>query len=278
MQNNGFLLIESEGLSYYACAAFQRDPGLRHGFSTRIGGVSPGPAGAWNLNLGNTAWDAQANVLENRRRFLSALQFRPESLATVAQVHSADFHIIKGAAHQWNPRTEGDALATTEAGVALAVQVADCFPVLLADPQTGAIAAVHTGWRGTLQRILGRTLAGMRRELGVDPSRVLVAIGPGIRRCCLEVGPDEAAAFEAAYPGEKLSSPRPESPGKHFLDLPAALDIQLREVGVHPGNVSDLGLCTRCRPQEFFSYRAEGSRAGRMMAVIGKEKTDSTGP
>jgi YfiH family protein len=270
MQNNGFLLMESEGLSYYACAAFQRDLDLRHGFSTRTGGVSPGPAGA--LNLGNTTWDAPANVLENRRRFLAALQFRPESLATVSQVHSADFHIIKGAAHQWNPRVEGDALVTTEPGVALAVQVADCFPVLLADPQTGAIAAVHAGWRGTLQRILGRTLAGMRRELGVDPSRVLVAIGPGIRRCCLEVGPEVAAAFESAYPGAKLCSPRPERPGNCLLDLPAALDIQLREVGVDPSNVFDLDLCTRCRPQEFFSYRAEGSRAGRMMAVIGKEE------
>jgi YfiH family protein len=271
MRDNGFLLVESAGLSYYTCAALTAIPGLRHGFSTRTGGVSPEPAGSPSLNLGNAAWDSPANVRENRRRFLSALRLRPKSLATVCQVHSADFHIIKGGVDQWNPRTRGDALATAEAGVSPAVQVADCFPVLLADPGTGAIAAVHAGWRGTLERILARTLAGMRRELRVDPARVLIAVGPGIRSCCLEVGPEVADAFNTAYPGAQLCAPRPGHPGKHLLDLPAALELQWREEGVSPENVFDLGLCTRCRPQEFFSYRAEGPRAGRMMAVIGKE-------
>ncbi|MBZ5494858.1 MAG: peptidoglycan editing factor PgeF [Acidobacteriia bacterium] len=263
---NGFVLRQTAGVPYYTCAALERDPGLRHGFSTRCGGVSPAPEGA--LNLGHVAWDASANVTENRRRFLSALNLAPECLATVAQIHSAEFHIIKTRAHQWNPRNRGDALITSEKGVALAVQVADCFPVLISDPIAGIIAAVHAGWRGTLARILRRTLEGMRDHLGAEPARAVAAIGPGIRACCLEVGSDVASSFESAFPGVHLCSPRTKKPGKYLLDLLQALKIQLSEAGVPGENVFDLGQCTRCHPQEFFSYRADGARAGRMMGVI----------
>jgi YfiH family protein len=268
MQTNGFIRRQAAGIPYYACTALELDSGLRHAFSTRRGGVSLAPAGA--LNLGHVPWDARANVEENRRRFLSALSLGPACLITVAQIHSAEFHIIKTAADQWNPRTRGDALVTAEPGVALAVQVADCFPVLISDPHTGAIAAVHAGWRGTLARILRRTLEGMQRSLGVDPSHVMVAYGPGIRSCCLEVGSEVTSMFEAEFPGHRLCIPHPNHPTKHLLDLPQALSIQVSEAGVPLSNVFDLGLCTRCHPEEFFSYRAEGRQAGRMMALICK--------
>jgi YfiH family protein len=266
MQNTGFVRREAEGIAYYSCTALENVPHLRHAFSTRHGGVSSMPAQA--LNLGSVPWDTAAHVLENRRRFLSALNIRPLSLATVSQVHSAEFHIIKTPAHQWNPRTPGDGLATAEEGVALAVQVADCFPVLLADPQTGAIAAVHAGWRGIRARILFRTIVGMQRSLGVNPAHLLAAIGPGIRSCCLEVGDEVAFAFDAEFSGARLCSPSPHNPAKYLLDLPQALHLQLAEARVPQEAVSDLGLCTRCNPAEFFSYRAEGSHSGRMMAVI----------
>jgi YfiH family protein len=265
MRTNAFTLCETSGLRYYTCAAFEQISGLRHAFSTRLGGVSLAPEPA--LNLGHVAWDSHANVEENRRRFLSVLGLAPALLATVAQIHSAEFHIIKSPAHQWNPRARGDALVTAEPGIALAVQVADCFPVLVADPQTGTIAAVHAGWRGSLARILGRIIEGMQRQ-GADPTHILVAIGPGIRPCCFEVGPEVASAFDAAFPGELLCHPYPEHQGKYLLDLPMALNLQLSEAGIPPQNRWDLGLCTRCRPDEFFSYRAEGSRAGRMMGII----------
>ena len=271
MQSTGFVRREAEGIAYYSCTALEKVAHLRHAFSTRHGGVSSMPAQA--LNLGSVPWDTAAHVLENRRRFLSALNLTPSSLVTVAQVHSAEFHIIKSRAHQWNPRTPGDGLATAEAGVALAVQVADCFPVLIADPQTGAIAAVHAGWRGARARILFRTIVGMQRSLGVNPAHLLAAIGPGIRSCCLEVGDEVASAFDAEFSGTRLCSPSPHNPGKHFLDLPRALNLQLAEAGVPQEAVSDLGLCTRCHPAEFFSYRAEGAHSGRMMAVICRTRT-----
>jgi YfiH family protein len=270
MQTNGFIQRQAAGIPYYACTALEQDSGLRHAFSTRCGGVSPAPEGA--LNLGHVPWDSRANVEENRRRFLSALSLAPDCLTTVAQIHSAEFHIIKTTADQWNPNTRGDALVTAEQGVALAVQVADCFPVLISDPHTGAIAAVHAGWRGTLARILRRTLEGMQRSLGVDPDNVIVAYGPGIRSCCLEVGSEVTSMYEAEFPGHRLCVPHPDRPEKHLLDLPQALNIQLSEAGVPLANVFDLGLCTRCHPEEFFSYRAEGRRAGRMMGLICKIK------
>ena len=265
MHINGFDLIESSGIRYYSCAAFEKIPRLRHAFSTRSGGISLASEQA--LNLGDVPWDLPANVEENRRRFLSALGLLPARLATVAQCHSAEFHIIDCPAHQWNPRTRGDALVTAEQGIALAVQVADCFPVLVADPQKGIIAAVHAGWRGSLARILRRILEGMG-QLGADPADVLVAVGPGIRPCCFEVGLEVASAFDAEFPGEHLSHPHPERQDKYLLDLPMALNVQLSEAGVTPQNRWDLGLCTRCNPNEFFSHRAEGSHAGRMMGII----------
>jgi YfiH family protein len=264
----GFRLRETAGIRYYTCDAFDQAPGLRHGFSTRSGGVSGNSTSM--LNLGPTAWDVQANVLENRRRFLAALDLPHDCLATASQEHSAEFHIINAPIGQWNPQTRGDALATNSKRIALAVQVADCFPVLVFDPQTGSIAAVHAGWRGTLARILQRTLEGMKHCLGMNPADAWVAIGPGIRPCCLEVGPEVASAFEAAFPGARLHSPHSDTRDKYLLDLPRALMMQLSETGVPLQQRFDLGLCTRCHPDEFFSYRAEGNQAGRMMGIIGR--------
>jgi YfiH family protein len=265
MQNNGFVRVESEGLTYYSCIAIENLPKVRHGFSSR--GISPEPA-TGDLNLGHVPWDPRPHVEENRRRFLTALGIRPDHLATVAQIHSAEFHIIKTRADQWNPHTRGDALATAEPGVALAVQVADCFPVLISDPRAGVIAAVHAGWRGSLARILERTLKGLQSHLNTHPADTLVAIGPGIRSCCYEVGLEVASAFELGFPGVHLCTPRPEEEGRFLLDLPRALSIQVLEAGVPLENLFDLGLCTHCNPHEFFSHRGEGPRAGRMMGVI----------
>jgi polyphenol oxidase len=267
MQNHGFSLRQAAGVSYYSCDALEQVPALRHGFSTRLGGVSLDSEQA--LNLGAVSWDTAANVEENRRRFLSALGLAPGQLVTVAQTHSAAFHIINGPAHQWNPGTRGDGLVTAEKGIALAVKVADCFPVLIADPRAGLIAAIHAGWRGIVARIVSRTIGGMQR-LGADPARLIVAVGPGIRSCCFEVGAEVAAAFDAAFPGSRLIRPHPGRREKSLLDLPLALDIQLDEARVAARNRWDIGLCTACHPADFFSYRRDGSLAGRMLGIICK--------
>ncbi len=165
---------------------------------------------------------------------------------------------------------EGDALATRRNGVALGVRVADCFPIVLADPKTGAIAAIHSGWRGTAARILRKTVEAMENAFAADPASLFIVIGPGIRSCCMEVGAEVAARFEAAYPDLALASPERGSGNKYLLDMPRALRIQCAEAGIRSERIFDIGACTRCRFDEFFSYRAEGAAAGRMLAVIGR--------
>jgi copper oxidase (laccase) domain-containing protein len=108
----------------------------------------------------------------------------------------------------------------------------------------------------------------MRQVFGCDPANILAATGPGIRACCFEVGPEVAALFEREFPGVPLARPSDRDPGKYCLDLNRALENQLSCAGVQLENCFDLGACTCCRTDEFFSYRAEGPASGRMMAVI----------
>jgi YfiH family protein len=266
MRRAGFVLRESQGIPYYSCRAFESLPHLRHGFSTRHGGLSS--RGECSLNLSNSSWDSPERVHENRRRFLSALHFEKACLATLRQVHSNRVYIIEDASGQWN-QSRGDALATRIENVALAVQIADCLPILIVDPGRNAVAAVHSGWRGTLSQVLFQTIRKMQQAFGSNPAELRAAIGPGIRSCCFEVGPEVAALFDEEYPGRLLAKPAKNRRGKYFLDLGEALDIQLDLAGVLPENRYDMSICTCCNTNEFFSYRAEGPASGRMMAVIG---------
>jgi YfiH family protein len=266
MGGGDFVRQERGGVVIHVCRALADIPGLRHGFSTRHGGVSPLPRDA--LNLSRVAWDAGENVEENRRRFLSALGIDPSELRALAQMHSDRIHVVE-TGEPW-ARVEGDAMITALPRLALAIQVADCFPVVLADPDRGVIANLHAGWRGTAARIAEKAVRLAVSRFGSDPGAARVAIGPGIRSCCFEVEADVAAVFEASFPGMPLARPRPGVPGKFLVDLPAALGHQLRAAGVGADNIHDLGACTRCNPDEFFSYRGEGPRSGRLMAVIAR--------
>ena len=266
MREDGFTLRESQGILYYSCRAFESLPQLRHGFSTRRGPASP--SGECSLNLGNRSADSMERIDENRRSFLAALHFERAQLKTLRQVHSNRVHIIEDAPGRQEP-WEGDAIATRIRDMALAVQTADCLPVLIADPVNLAVAAVHSGWRGTLSRILLHTIQEMRRSFGSDPGRLLAAVGPGIRACCYEVGAEVAHLFDAQYPASCLAKPSKTQAGKYLLDLVRALEIQLDSAGVRPENRYDLHACTRCNTKEFFSYRAEGPATGRLMSIIG---------
>jgi polyphenol oxidase len=266
MRENGFVLRESQGILYYSCRAFESLAQVRHGFSTRCGGTSA--LGKCSLNLGNLALDRPGQVYENRQRFLSALHFENARLITLHQIHSNRVHIIEDVASRQEP-LEGDALMTRLTGAALAVQTADCLPILIADPEKHAVAAVHSGWRGTLSRVLIKTILEMQRAFDSNPSQLLIAIGPGIRACCFEVGSEVADRFNEEYSGCTLAMPAPSRTGKYLLDLGKALDVQMDLAGIAHENRYDLNVCTRCNTKDFFSYRAEGRATGRMMAAIG---------
>jgi polyphenol oxidase len=262
---SGFVLRQINEISYYACQAVEELSGFHHGFSTRHGGL-PGISGS-SLNLGYTHWDSPDRVNANRQRFLAALNWDPVRLATLHQIHSDRIHIIREVQDQWN-QTEGDALITQVQDLAIAVQTADCLPIIIADPEKSIAGVVHSGWRGTLARILQKTIREMRQTFSSNPANLVAAIGPGIRACCFEVGEDVAELFDREYPGCRLATPVNGRSGKFLLDLPKALQIQLKHAGVK-SNSHDLGVCTRCNVHDFFSYRAEGQNSGRMMAIIG---------
>lgn len=158
-----------------------------------------------------------------------------------------------------------DAVATRDRDLVLTVRVADCVPILMADPLTGAVAAVHAGWRGTSAGIAIRAVEGMRAGFGADPGGMLAAIGPSIGPCCYQVGDEVRGAFQAGWDCAALSrwfSP----PGR--LDLWQANRDQLARAGVPEASVAVSALCTACHPGWFESYRRDGREAGRMIAFI----------
>jgi YfiH family protein len=178
---------------------------------------------------------------------------------TLRQVHS---DIVLNARGLQDRQREGDALVTDEAGRAVGIRTADCVPILLLDQSNRAVSAVHAGWRGTAAQIISRTIQKLRNDFGSNPGDILAAIGPCIRQCCYEVGPEVAARFSETYLRKSVHD------DKWNLDLAAANCNQMLESGIPAGNIFDLGACTVCRAQEFFSYRREPENPGRMISSI----------
>ena len=294
------------GLRILECAPLTQFDWLVHGFSTRPGGVSilesprPGsrprphlndPRAEKLLNLGYTDWDRRERVDENRRRFAKALGHSELPLVTLRQIHSDITHLISAPPAEPDNSRKGDALATRSPGLLLAIQTADCIPILLVDPRHRAVAAIHAGWRGTFARIASKTLGRMRMEFSTRPADVLAAIGPGIGQCCYEVGPDVVKEFAAQFPQARswfegpfdaLASgedPNPlpwltmmppghqPPPPRCHLDLKAANAALLIAAGVSPKNIFASDLCTSCRTDLFFSYRCE-ALTGRLLSAI----------
>jgi len=265
--------------------ALAKLPWLVHGFSTRPGGVSE-QNGEKVLNLGFTEWDTNENVSENRRRFQSALDASDLKLISLKQIHSDVVHLFDAAPVE---SCRGDASATNRPGLLLGVQTADCVPILLVDPKKSAIAAVHAGWRGTLQRILVKAIGKMQMQYKSNPADLLAAIGPSIGGCCYEVGTEVPSQFLSQFaeaPGWfdefrtgdepnpiqwlNMMPPGHQPPPKNvLLDLRKANRAQLLGAGLRPSNIFVSDLCTACRRDLLFSYRKEGPQSGRLMSVIG---------
>jgi YfiH family protein len=266
-----FSFLRRDDLQLLVCHPLEKI-GFKNAFSTRLGGVSPLPRGS--LSLGNFNQDERANVMENRRRFLSALRASDWSLVTAKQVHSAAVRSICDAEDARSEPTSCDALSADIKLTLLAVQTADCMPILIADERTGAFAAIHAGWRGTLAGIVARTIEEMQLRYDSRPEDLHAGLGPAIGACCFEVGPEVIAQFREKYGyTDRLISGLQRS-GKGRLDLHRANKQQLIDYGLRDGKIYDCGLCTVCRNDLFFSYRHErGDQkpVGRLMGVIGRE-------
>jgi YfiH family protein len=187
-------------------------------------------------------------------------------MVTLKQMHSALVRRVGRAEIAERASLWGDGLVTNEPGVLLGIQTADCLPILIADRERKAVGAFHAGWRGTLKGIVERGVAAMGREFGSAPGDLIAAIGPGIGPCCFAVGAEVRDLFRARYAyADELFSAGP----KLALDLVEANRRQLLTAGLSPKSIVTLNACTSCRTDEFFSYRAERGKTGRLMAVIG---------
>jgi len=258
------------GVPFYACP----DPawaGAAHGFSTRLGGVSPAP---WDsLNLGASRGDDPANVRENFFRFCAAVGTNPSALVKNHQVHSDIVRPVTRAGCLPDPAQAGtfqaDGLITGQPGVCLTVFSGDCIPILLYDPAGRCIAAAHAGWRGTASGIAARAVESMVRDYGCRPEHILAAIGPGIGPCCFETHADVPDGLRAGLgeDAEAFIRPLPRE-GKFSVDLKGANAKWLERAGLLQEHIAVCPACTACSLDVFWSHRVQGAARGSMAAMI----------
>ena len=238
-----------------------------HCFTTRLGGVSQGYLSS--LNIGLHRGDDPENVRQNFQILADALGIVPEDFVLTKQIHS-DIVVKVGRADRGKHMVEGaspecDALITNEPGVALVVFTADCTPILLHDPATGAVGAAHAGWRGTAMGIATKTLEAMVKEYGCNPGNIRAAIGPNIGFCCFETDRDVPDAMVAALGEDAKPFIRPNGE-KYYVNLKEINALWLRKAGVEHIEISD--ACTVCRPDIYWSHRVTRGERGSQGAVI----------
>lgn len=243
--------------------------GVRHGFSTRLGGVSPAPWDSLNLRPG--MGDGREAMLENYRRFCAAIGAEAERTVLSKQVHETTVRVCtaadagKGLFCQRD--YTADALVTNEPGLTLFVFSADCGTVLLHDPDSGAVGALHAGWRGCAGGIVEKTVRELVRLYGARPERLRAALGPCIGQCCFETDGDVPAAMRESLGGD--AEPHLERRGlKWHVDLEGLNRQWLLRAGLLPEHMESSGLCTACRPDLFWSHRKMGEARGVQCAAI----------
>lgn len=258
------------GLVYYTIPSFEDTGLVRHGFSSRLGGVSTGECAS--LNLGFKRKDSPENVRENFRLFCEALGVDPSQMVFTDQVHKDKIEYITEAHAgmgfmRASKITETDGFITDKPGIALVTFYADCVPLFFLDSVHKAIGLSHSGWRGTVAKIGAKTFMAMQERFGTKPEDCLVGIGPSIGKCCFEVDQPVADEFSKAFPGhdEKLIEPRDI---KYHIDLWEANRIQLAESGIPDANITVSSLCTCCNKDIFFSHRGDKGRTGSLAAIL----------
>lgn len=246
-------------------------PFIRHGFSTRLGGVSSGEFSTMNLSFGRG--DPDENVTENYKRFCKSAGFQYDSLVASAQVHET---VVRKVTKEnrgvgiYKPKDmqSVDALITDDPMVTLVTYYADCTPVFFVDTLNRAIGLAHAGWRGTVGEISKKVVESMQKEFSTAPENLLCAIGPVIGKCCYEVSGDCAEEFIKLFGKDSSVITPTESADKYMIDLALANKLILMGAGVKEENIVISDLCTKCNCDLLWSHRATGGKRGTMAAFM----------
>ncbi len=243
--------------------------GIKAIFTTRHGGVSGSPYNTLNLSFQRA--DSRENVLENYRRLSENLGIPLDKMVLSRQVHGSKVTVVDkshcgmGLIRE-NTYGDTDGLVTCERGVALVTFYADCTPVYLYDPVAGAIGLVHSGWRSTLMNISAQAVWKMQEAFGCKPDNIIAVLGPHIRQCCFEVGSDVYRQFVQVFPDmQHTMKPVGE---KWHIDLSGIIRHTLLQEGLTAGNIRDVGRCTVCEKELFFSHRGGKGSSGTGAALL----------
>ena len=263
---------EKNGVVWLTYPQFEGLPGIIHGFSTRLGGVSRGMYSSMNLSF--TRGDEEDSVRENYRRLAEAMGFSMENIVTSDQTHTTNVRVITeedrgNGITKPRPYTDVDGMVTDVKGLVLATFYADCVPLFFVDPVHHAVGLSHSGWRGTAGKIGKVTVEKMRDAYGSDPSEIYAAIGPSICQDCYEVSEDVIEKFKEGFEEKYWDRLFYEKPnGKYQLNLWEANRLILKEAGIKEERISMPGICTCCNPQFLFSHRASHGKRGNLGAFL----------
>ena len=272
-KDNRHVLEENTDYVPYLEYPMLKDTGIvRHGFSTRLGGVSEGYYASMNLSFDRG--DRKEAVAENFRRIGEALGVRCEDMVLSRQTHTTNVRIVtdadrgKGITRE-RDYTDVDGLVTNVPGICLVTSYADCVPLFFVDPVKKVIGLSHSGWRGTVGKIGRKTVELMHERFGSDPADILAAVGPSVCMDCYEVSGDVIEKFKEAFPEncwEQLFYEKPD--GKYQLDLWKANELIFLESGILPEHIAVTNVCTHCNSDIFYSHRAAGDKRGNLCAFL----------
>ncbi len=238
--------------AFLTITALEQQGDIRHAFTTRRDALGARTGGFRSPD----DWNVVA----------AAFGIEPDRVVTVNQVHGDEVIVVERGNFRDVRRMQADGLVTAERGIAVGVETADCVPVLLFDPAAPAVAAVHAGWRSTVKKIVEKAVRALQHRFGSDPSRMVAAIGPAIGPECYEVDEPVMGPMREAFPfWRDAASARGN--GRWSLDLAKMNRLELLRTGLKERNVHAVALCTSCRRDLFYSFRAEG-RTGRMLSAI----------
>ncbi len=257
-------------LAYLSFKELDAVPFIRHGFSTRLGGVSKNEFNSLNMAFGRG--DSDENVNENFKRLCSAVGVDYESLVASSQDHNTFVRKVTKAERGigiYRPKDmqSVDGLITNESGVSLVTYYADCTPLMFVDTKTKAIGSAHAGWRGTVGKIGGEVIRKMKEEFGSSPEDIIVTIGPAISKCCYEVDEPVAVQFEnLGLDSKKIVFPKDD--GKFMIDLLETNKQIVMGEGVPESNITISDICTKCNCDLVWSHRATQGKRGGMCAIL----------